>query len=368
MRRQQLVGILVALALVAAVAAIVITKSCCGPSPAPAARTAVTGLIGSEKADFFASPQVRRAFGKLGLEVSVQHAGSWQMKDQLKGSDYDFAIPASSVAADSIPTPITTTKVRPFYSPLVVLTTPEVAEFMRQNGLAAKKDDNVWVMDMQAYWAAASAGTAWTALPHQEDRPAGLSGQIYIATTDPRTSSSASLYLALMSYLGNGQKVVASQNDIDRIGPVLQRLMSAQGAMLSSSDQLFRDFVAGTERPLSWTYESEVAEQALAGTLPAGTAVIYPDYDIQSDHTVVELTPKAARVSAALANDPDLVKLEAQFGFRPENDPGLLATDLRQKGNQQFPADLRSLGTSQPPPPTSDLLQQLVNRAVPADQ
>ncbi|TQF05869.1 hypothetical protein E6W39_31095 [Kitasatospora acidiphila] len=367
MRRQQLVGILVAFALVAAVAAIVITKTCCGSSPTPAAQTTVTGLIGSEKADFFASPEVQRAFSKLGLTVSVQHAGSWQMKNELKGGSYDFAIPASSVAADSIPTAITTTKVRPFYSPLVVLTTPDVAAFMKQNGLASQKD-KVWVMDMQAYWAAASAGTAWTGLPRQENRPAGLSGQIYIATTDPRSSSSASLYLALMSYLGNGQKVVASQSDIDRVGPALQKLMGYQGAMLSSSDQLFRDFVAGTERPLSWTYESEVAEQALAGTLPAGSTVIYPDYDIQSDHTVVELTAKAARVSAALATDPDLVKLEARFGFRPESDPGLLAKDLQQKDNQQFPADLKSLGTSQPPPPTSDLLQQLVNRAVPSGQ
>jgi hypothetical protein len=365
MRRQQLVGILVAVALVAAVAVIVVAKTCCTGTSMPP-QTTVTGLIGSEKSDFFASPDVQRAFNERGLTVNVQHAGSWQMGQQLAGGSYDFAFPASSLAADSISTTITTTPVRPFYSPLVVLTTPDVAKFMQENGLATQKG-KVWVLNTKAYWADIAAGKRWEDLP-EGTRPGSVSGQIYMATTDPRTSSSASLYLALMSYLANGGNVVASQADIDKVGPQLQNLMQAQGAMLSSSDQLFHDFAAGAQHPLSWTYESEVAEQALAGHLAGDATVIYPDYDIQSDHTIVELTPNAARVAAALGTDPTLTKLEAQFGFRPEADPGLLAQDLKQKNDEQFPDDLSAVGIVQPPKPTSDTLQKLVSRAVPGGQ
>ncbi|WP_327069659.1 hypothetical protein [Kitasatospora sp. NBC_01302] len=382
---RRLLGLIVALGLVIGVL-VLVQQQHRPPKPGPqssatAGTIALTGLIGSEKSDFFTSDQVRQALRAKGLAVSVRTSGSWQMADEARaeppgaalgpasgpppGSAYDFVIPASSVAAKAIGTPITTTPVRPFYSPLVVVTHQQTAQFLKGVGLASPDADGVWTFHMAQYLTDVQQHLGWGDLKGATPPP-DLAGKIYIATTDPNTSSSASLYLAVMSYLANGDQVVSDQSGIDRTASLLRYLMANQGALLASSDQLFRDFVAGTGKPLSWTYESEVAEQAMKGKLPGDMVVLYPDIGITSDHTVVELTPKADALAQALLNDPALISLEAQYGFRPTADPQAMVAALKAKGHAQgFLAGLTSLG-SQPPPPTTDILQKIVAAASPA--
>ncbi|MFF7631710.1 hypothetical protein ACFZB9_00965 [Kitasatospora sp. NPDC008050] len=368
--RRRLLGLIVALGLVIGVL-VLIQQQHRSPKPGPqppatAGAGALNGLIGSEKSDFFTSSAVQQALRAKGLAVSVRTSGSWQMAEEAKskpsGSAYDFVIPASSVAAKAITTPITTNPVRPFYSPLVVLAHQQTAQFLRGAGLASVDGNGVWTFHMAQYLTDVQQHLGWGDLKGATPPP-DLAGKIYIATTDPNTSSSASLYLAVMSYLANGDQVVSDQTGIDRTAPLLRYLMANQGALLASSDQLFRDFVAGTGKPLSWTYESEVAEQAMNGKLPGDMVVLYPDIGITSDHTVVELTPKADALAQALLNDPTLIGLEAQYGFRPTADPQQMVAALKAKGHGQgFLSDLTSLG-SQPPPPTTDILQKIVAAA-----
>ncbi|GAB2709031.1 hypothetical protein [Kitasatospora kifunensis] len=367
--RQRLLGLVLALGLVVGVVVLVVQQHHRSPGPAPqptatAGSIALSGLIGSEKNDFFTADQVQQAFRAKGLTVSVRTSGSWQMAEEAKGKPYDFVIPASSVAARAITTPITTTAVRPFYSPLVVIAHQQTAQFLQSNGLATVDGNGIWTFHMAQYLADVQRQLGWSDLKGGS-LPPDLAGKIYIATTDPNSSSSASLYLAVMSYLANGSQVVSDQTGIDRTAPLLHYLMANQGALLASSDQLFRDFVAGTGKPLSWTYESEVAEQAMKGNMPGDTVVLYPDIGITSDHTVVELTPKADALAQALLNDPTLINLEAQYGFRPTADPQKMVAALKTKGQDHgFLPNLTSLG-SQPPPPTTDILQKIVAAASP---
>ncbi|GAA1983138.1 substrate-binding domain-containing protein [Kitasatospora viridis] len=363
--RRQLMGIGIALALVAAVVVVVVAKVCCGSTPP---LTRVHGLIGSEKGAFFADQRVKDAFAKLGLAVDTDTAGSWQMPDMVKGGHYDFAMPASSVAAKSIPTTIGGIQAEPFYSPLVVVTTSDVADFLRQNGLAEPQPDGSWIFRMRQYLTDVRGGTTWAQLP-QGKRPGDLAGDIYIDTTNPSSSSSGAFYLAVMSYLANGERVVATKQDVQGVTPLVRQLTQEQGAQPDSSDPLFQHFTAHFGLPLVWTYESEAAAQALNGTLDPNAVILYPDYDIQTNHTVVELTPVADRVAKALQGDPALVALEAQFGFRPATAPGLLATDLRHRSAQdhRFPADLSSLQVIQPPSPTTSILHCLSATATSTD-
>ncbi|MCX4749686.1 hypothetical protein OG455_29940 [Kitasatospora sp. NBC_01287] len=359
---RRLLGLLVAAGLLVGVVAVVLQRH---QPPGPSTATVrLTGLIGSEKADFFADEQVQQALAAKGLTVSVQHSGSWQMADDAKGGGFDFAFPASSVAAKAISTPITTTPVRPFYSPLVLVAHADTARFLADNGLASQDPTSkIWTFRMAAYLKDVQSELSWSDLTGGT-RPPDVAGKIYVATTDPSSSSSAALYLAVMSYLDNGSQVVSDQSGIDRVSPLLRYLIANQGALLASSDQLFRDFVAGTGKPLSWTYESEVAEQAMKGKLPDDTVVLYPDIDIQSDHTLVELTKGSDALAQALLTDPTLIELEARYGFRPTNDSQAMVQALIAKtGKQQtsFPLDLGSLGTFQPPTPTTGTLQALVN-------
>jgi hypothetical protein len=291
---------------------------------------------------------------------------------------YDFAFPASSTAAASIPGELNSVPDRPFYSPLVVVAKKDTVDALKAfvptgNFKPLVKDgpkgSNVQMFDMDAYRtdfntvaAGRPAGLQWQDIDPHGTHPA-LRGQVMISTTDPTSSSSAANYLAVMSYLQNNSQVVANSGEIDGMRQFLQNLTQRQGALLASSDELVKDILSDVGRPLIWTYESEVAELARAGSLPSNVVVLYPDTTIQSDHTVVELTPKAAAFANLLQNDPQLRLLEEKFGFRPTGDPTSMVSALAQNASG-FAADVTQIGAAQAAPPTSEMLQKIATTAV----
>jgi hypothetical protein len=56
--------------------------------------TTVHGVIGSEKAAFFADPVVQKALAHDGLKVEVDQAGSRQIATSIDLDEYDFAFPS----------------------------------------------------------------------------------------------------------------------------------------------------------------------------------------------------------------------------------------------------------------------------------
>ncbi|PYC87711.1 hypothetical protein C7C46_02885 [Streptomyces tateyamensis] len=356
---KRLLGGVLALALVAGVV-VLIASHCCS-RPTPGAVTRVSGLIGSEKTNFFADPAVAKALSDQHLGVSVDHAGSWQMADLSKKAKYDFAIPSTDVIGADIPNQVTTVPVRPFYSPLVLVAQASTVDALDQLGLVRRRDDGVTVFLTRAYLDLVKAGhPSWNDVKGHPE----LSGKVLVSTTDPQSSGSAALYLATLAYLDLGNNVVTDPASAAREGTALKGFFGPQGALLASSDQLVGDFIAGAGKPLIWTYESEVAERARAGTLPKDTVVLYPDTTIQSDHTVVELTPQAHQLALALQSDPALVKLEADHGFRPETDPGAFAREMGATVQaNHFVANVADLKSAQANSPTGDLLKAMINAA-----
>jgi hypothetical protein len=351
--RRQLLGIAVALALVAAVVAIVVVRTCCGPPE-------VRGLIGTEKQDFFQSADVQRDFRHLGFAVTTHQAGSWQMGQEAHG--YDFAIPASAVAAASLQGTATGTTV--FYSPMVLLTNSNVANFLSRHGLASQVN-GTWIFKIDQYVADIQQGkSSWQQIGSDADS-AGLSGQAYITTTDPTKSSGASLLVAILSYLANNQHVVQPTDQTASLTPLLYQLLGAQGMPKDTNDQLFHAWSVSAATPLSWTYESEAAALAIKGQKQSDDVVLYPNFDIQSDHTLVPLTPNAAKVADALRSYPPLITQEAHYGFRPATDPTALATALGTKDpDHEFAADLNALQAVIVSPPTPGVLQKLAAEAM----
>ncbi|MFE0458731.1 hypothetical protein ACFW1A_05640 [Kitasatospora sp. NPDC058965] len=357
---KRLLGAVLAVGLIAGVV-VLVQQNCCHGSGPQGGTVAVSGLIGSEKTSFFDDPQVAKAFADKQLTVRTDHAGSWQMAGLVGRGKYDFAIPAADVIGKEIPDQVTTVPVRPFYSPLVVVARQATVAALETAGLVKSSDDGRFeVFKTADYLAAVKQRKTWNDPNHPE-----LRGQIYLSTTDPQSSASAALYLAAMAYLDNNNSVVADQGQAVKEGQALKVLMQPQGALLASSDQLMRDFLANAGHPLIWTYESEVAERAHDGTLPDDVRVLYPDITIQSDHTVVELTPAAHKLALALQDDPKLVKLEADHGFRPESDPDAFAREMGDKvvTTNHFAPNVADLKTAQAVSPSSDLLKDLITAA-----
>ncbi|RBL82184.1 hypothetical protein DDE05_39410, partial [Streptomyces cavourensis] len=79
---RRIVGIVLAVLLIGGVAAAVVAGRDRGGDGSGTAATTVRGVIGSEKAEFFADPDTVKALAARGITVKAETSGSWAM-DQL---------------------------------------------------------------------------------------------------------------------------------------------------------------------------------------------------------------------------------------------------------------------------------------------
>jgi hypothetical protein len=351
---RRIVGIVLAVLLIGGVAVAVAAGRDTGDTGT--ATKTVRGVIGSEKAEFFADPEVVKALSAKGFTVKAETSGSWAMEG-LDLDGYDFALPSSQAPATELAAKykVTGTLPRPFYSPLVVVAHKSAAEVLAGNGLATLDAEHRGTFKMAAYLDAAKDDRTWQELKGAE-KYGELSGTLYLSSTDPESSNSGALYLAAASYVANGGKVVAGDAEVGKTSPLLHKLVSVQGAQQSSTDASFRDFVSGAGNPLVLVYESQVASLLANGQQPDDLVVLYPDTTVNSDHTVVPLTENGKAFAELLASDPKLRELEIRHGFRPQG----VAAEFASAGTY---LKQELTGVRQAPVPTSEVLHELARRA-----
>ncbi|MFI9373229.1 hypothetical protein [Streptomyces parvulus] len=356
---RRITGVILAVLLIGGVVAAVVAGRQTGDEGT--ATKTVRAVIGSEKAAFFADPDVVKALAAKGYTVRVETSGSWAM-EELDLGGYDLAFPSSQAPADELaekygvrePLP------RPFYSPLVVVAHGAAAEVLAANGIATLDRSRGGTLRMGAFLDAARADRTWQQLKGAGEH-GELTGTLYIASTDPETSNSGALYLAAASYVANGNRVVASTADVERTAPLMRTLVQVQGAQKSSSDAAFRDFTSGVGDPLVLVYESQVSALLReGGDSVADMTVLYPDTTATSDHTVVPLTEPGRELGDLLTSDPELRRLAVRHGFRPQGATGEFtrATEAHTAFlNQQL------TGVRQAPVPTYEVLRDMARRA-----
>lgn len=359
-------GIVLAVLLIAGVAAAVALGRDSGDS-GTAAKT-VRGVIGSEKAEFFADPDTVKALAAKGFTVRTETSGSWAM-DRLPLKGYDFAFPGSKAPADELRRASGSHggPLRPFYSPLVVVAHRNAAEVLADNGLArlraesGSKFTTQGTLLMGPYLAAAGDDRTWQQLEGASGH-AELSGTVFITSTDPVTSNSGALYLAAASYVADGGRVATDAKAVERTAPLLRKLVQVQGAQQSSSDAPFRDFVSGVGNPLVLVYESQVASLLLNGQRQevGDLVVLYPDTTVSSDHTLVPLSDHGRELGELLSTDPGLRELAVRHGFRPQ---GAAAEFSAATADHTAYIDQRLTGVRQAPVPTAEVLRSMARRA-----
>jgi hypothetical protein len=282
----------------------------------PAAVT-VHGLIGSEKAPFFADARVNAALKRGGFIVNVSTAGSRQIA-AADLSKEAFAFPAGVPAAEKIRTDHAGSKaVVPFYTPMAIATWKPIVDLLVQAGVAHVSSD-ITTLDVDAYMKLVDKNTRWKDLPGNTTYAVNKS--ILITSTDVRKSNSAAMYLALASYVANGDNIV--ENDaqgaaiIGRLTPLFLR----QGFQASSTEEPFDDYlVQGIGKsPMVMIYESQFIQRAAAadGTITKDMVLMYPQPTIFSKHTFVGLTPDGIRLGDFLTTDPEIRTLATEYGFR----------------------------------------------------
>ncbi|MCT9934217.1 hypothetical protein N5079_28850 [Planotetraspora sp. A-T 1434] len=319
--------------------------------------TTVRGVIGSEKKPFFDDAQVQAAFAKHGLRVEVDTAGSRQIATSVDLGKYAFAFPSSVPAAEKIRQERRASRTySPFYSPMAIATFQPIVDVLTKAGVVHDSGSGYQVLDIKKYLDLVAKGTRWDALPGNTTYRARK--RVLLTTTDVRTSNSAAMYLAMTSYVANGDDVVNSSAQAATVAEKVSPLFLDQGYSESSSEAPFEDYLAmgAGKTPMVVIYEAQYASRLFAadGAIRPDMRLIYPSPTVLSKHTLVPFTDQAAEVGRLLQEDPEFARLEARYGFRTA-DPKVFA-GLVASAKAQIPGSLVDVVE----PPTYDHLERLI--------
>jgi hypothetical protein len=325
----------------------------------PPPLTVVRGVIGSEKQPFFGDPEVAAAFARHGLEMRVDVAGSREIATRVDLDRYDFAFPAGIPAAERIRRQRKVTAFyQPFHTPMAVATFRPIAELLRRAGLASPLAGGYWRFDMRRYLDLVGRQTRWNELPGNRTYPANKS--VLLASTDVRTSNSAAMYLAIASYVRNGDRVVENAAQGDRIVDQVAPLFLRQGFSEYSTEGPFEDYltIGAGKTPMVMIYEAQYLARAAAhdGSIGPDRVLMYPEPTVLTKHTLVPLKPAGDRVGRLLAGDPELQRLAVKWGFRT----AAAATVRRYLADRKVAAPPELVTIVEPP--TYEALEHLIVR------
>ncbi|TQS42654.1 hypothetical protein [Cryptosporangium phraense] len=321
--------------------------------------TTVRGVVGSEKSAFFADSRVKAAFAAHCLDVQVDPAGSREIATTVNLDQYAFAFPSSAPAGEKIQRLRKAGRVyTPFSSPMAVATFTPIVETLTRAGVV-RKSGSYTVLDMEKYLELVAKGTRWNSLPGNTAYQAKKS--VLLSTTDPRSSNSAAMYTAIASYVLNGDDVVQSAAQEQKVLPALAKLFLNQGYTDSSSEGPFEDYLAigMSKTPLVMIYEAQYVDRLNRkdGSIRPDMTLIYPSPTVLSKHTLVPLKPEGNQIGDLLTNDPKLTELAATFGFRTAS-PKTFTDVLSKAGAPAAPVARDLVDVVEPP--TYETLERLL--------
>jgi hypothetical protein len=317
----------------------------------------VHGLIGSEKEAFFADPSVKTALAQHHLSVDAEKAGSRAIAHSFNPKKDDFGFPSGAPAGAELKAiaraPETFT---PFYTPVVIASWRPIAKILEANHIVTERDHEYYITDLPALLKLMQAHARWKDLVGSEAFPTNKA--VLINSTDVRTSNSAAMYLALTSYVANGQSVVQSQEEADAVLPLMTELFMRQGFQESSSAAPFEDYLAlgMGKTPLLVVYESQLVAFWLAhpDRMQGDMVMMYPVPTVFSKHVLVPFNEKGRRLGEALEHDPKLQDLAHQFGFRTGG--GVKGPELWEQHGIHTPPTIVDVID----PPTHEWLEKMI--------
>ncbi|MEJ0036052.1 MAG: hypothetical protein WDO68_08205 [Gammaproteobacteria bacterium] len=283
----------------------------------------VNGLIGSEKEAFFADAAVQAALLRYHITLTVEKAGSRAIAHKFEPAKYDFGFPSGAPAAAELKSVAKASETySPFYTPIVIASWRPIALILKANHIVEEREGIYYVTDLPALLKLMNAHKRWKELASSD--AFATNKAVLVNSTDVRTSNSAAMYLALASYVANGQSVVQSQAEVDAVLPTMADLFLRQGFQESSSAAPFEDYLAlGIGKtPMLIAYESQMVAFWLAhpDRLKDDMVMLYPVPTVYSKHVLVPFNDKGKRLGEALERDAELQSLAHQFGFRTGGD------------------------------------------------
>jgi AraC-like DNA-binding protein len=290
----------------------------------------VCGLISVDMEPFFNDDRVKKLLESHQLKVEATRVGSRTMSAQVAAppTGPDFFLPSGVLAAQMITEAakqrqLVTTSYSPFYSPLVVASWEPVAQILMDNQAAARAGNRVYDLYLGKVLDLMLQKKRWKDI--DRNGRYDVSRSVLIATTDPRTSNSGALYLALASHALNGYEVVSDREKARQLVGPLAELCKRQGYQENYVNTIFDDYLSiGMGKvPLAFIYEYQIVQYAIARKLtPADAVLLYPKPTVFDKQVLVALNEPAKKLGDLLSTNRDLQKIAAEYGFR-STDPTL---------------------------------------------
>lgn len=329
-----------------------------GNSAAVSGKMTVRILTGSEKLDFLRDPDLAKALDAEGIVLDVQKAGSREIATHPDLKTFDVAYPAGVAAAQKISTATGSRRMsNSFYTPMAVASWKQLLPPLEANGIVRKQGGAYYIVDMHKFVEMMEQGVRWKDL--QPNPAYAVSKSVLIGTTDVRTSNSAAMYLALVSYIANSDNVVANDAAADQVVDRLLGLFSKQGYQESSSTGPFEDYVTMKlgKSPLVMVYEQQFLQYAFQHpSIDPDMLLLYPQPTVLTKHTIVALTDKGVRFADVFERNPEVQKIASRYGFRGVDNTALFAEAKTRK--IEMPQTLVDVID----PPTYDLLERMIVR------
>lgn len=301
------------------VAVVLVTRHGAGQAGGCEPTTTVRGVVGSEKQAYFDDDRVTDRLACLGFRVEIDASGSRDMVQALHRDDgYAFAFPSSTPTAEKIQQDFHLTEKIPLFStPMVVATFQPVVDALTREGVIQKASNGTRVVDIAALVHLTEQGRTWDSI---EGTDFTAHKTILLSTTNPQDSNSAIMFLSIASQVANGGAIVTTDAQVDKVMPDLCRLIADQGDKPETSQVLFDNYVVyGMGRtPMALVYESQYVTRSPEPELPEGSVKLFPRPTVYSRHTLIPTNADGERLGKALRDDPELVRLAAEHGFRPE--------------------------------------------------
>lgn len=290
--------------------------------------TALTGIITSEKENFFKDPRVQEIFKKNGLDVQYTKMSSGAIAEAKTLEDLhnaDFVFPSGIQTSEKVRTNFKSSQANNvFYSPMIIATWTPIVDILRANGVT-KKVGKYEAIDMESFMKLAENGTRWKDLKHSEEYPVNKVVLVYSSNT--QLSNAAKMYLTLNSYILNQSNVVSSKEEVDKVLPTLRKIILAQGNRENSSTNMMTDYMGlGMGKvPMMFAYESEFLENVFkANKVKAGMKLMYPTPTVFTKHVLTSLNPKAQLLVDLFKTNKELQQVAVEYGFRFEGSDDLV--------------------------------------------
>src|SRR5262249_33832916 len=172
-------------------------------------------------------PQVQAVLARHHVTGNVEKAGSRDIARRFEPQHFDFGFPSGAPAAAALKVVAKPTETySPFYTPIVIASWRPIAKILVADHIVSERDGNYFVSDMPALLDLMKRHARWKDLAG--NNTFATNKAVLLNSTDVRTSNSAAMYLALASYVENGQAVIESQDEVDRVLPVMSELFMRQ--------------------------------------------------------------------------------------------------------------------------------------------